>query len=148
MSVIETIMGEQPQCRNENKCRVCGISVGVHSLVSNNRWLEQNLFSKIKNIEIRNQYRRIITECKYSIRNKSVHSSLLPVAEHVHFEDGSYYYGTEETLGKYLEDSNALKSLVKHIEELTRFYALNYLLGLEIYPELRGATVGYITLKA
>jgi len=147
MGVIETFMGEQPQCRNSNQCRICKTTLGAHNLISNSKWLEENMFKKIRNADIRNQYRRIITECKYSIRNGSVHGSLLPVAQHPHLEDGNYYYDIEKTLSKYWKDANALESLVKHMEELTRFYALNQIFNTEIYPELRGTHVGYITLR-
>lgn len=146
MSVIETLMGEQPQCRNKNTCRICKNGLESHNLISSGEWFNERLFSKIKNDDNRSQYKRIITECKYSIRNRSVHSSLLPVAESPKLADGSYYYDTNKMLEDYLNDANALKSLVKHMEELTRYYALNQIFDMTIYPELRGIQFGYLTL--
>lgn len=147
VSSLEALLPKPTFCEGE-ECSICG---NKNRHVVNNVGEEWNelLFDRIKQKEIKKQYREILDTARYKIRNDTVHNGLTPPSlfSRASLEDGINLYTTEKIMKSYLEDSNSLEGFIDQLTELCRYLLLNQIVGKDIFPKLKPLEIYSKTIR-
>lgn len=147
ISAMEALLPKPEFCKG--KCETC--SKGVNHPINNadKDWKEL-LFSRIKDKEIRKQYRLIFDVARSEIRNNTVHNGLMPalIIGRGSLNDGVTEYTTKKAIEEYKSDNYSLESLVDQLRQICRYVLLNQLINKNIFPPLKGIEVHSKTIHA
>lgn len=141
MSAMEALLPKPEFCKGE--CSTCKTNINHVTAMVDKDWNEL-LFKRIKDKEVRKQYRLILDVARTKIRNDTVHNGLAPSfigAMPVAMPDGITEYTTEKAIEEYGNDSYSLESLIDQLEQICRYLLLNQIIREDVFPPLKGIEV-------
>jgi hypothetical protein len=144
MSAIESLLPQPIFCKG--KCNKCDKEI-YHITSSGDKELAKLLFSRIKDKNIRDQYKSVFYDVKRKIRNDTIHNGLFPSAGVVPMADGTKKYSTNDALSTYQSDRYSLELLVEQLQQICRFMFLNSIIKRDIFPQLKDFDVHSVTIR-
>jgi hypothetical protein len=147
VSTLEALLPPPIFCKG--KCETCKKGIN-HVLNDLGKDWNELLFDKIADKKIRSQYRRILDEVRWKIRNDTVHNGLAPGNSMWHSDplpDGKTEFTTEKSLSGYTSDGHSLESLIEQLRQIGRYTLLDKILGSNVFPPLKGLEVNSFSVK-
>ncbi|MDB5165823.1 MAG: hypothetical protein JWM00_713 [Candidatus Saccharibacteria bacterium] len=141
VSTLEALLPPPVFCKG--KCETCGKGLS-HVLNDPGKDWNELLFNKITDKKIRKQYRDVLDEARYKIRNDTVHNGLAPgntFWKSPSLPDGVTEYTTTKSLEKYKTDRYSLESFIDQLKQVCRYLLLNQFIVCDIFPSLKGIEV-------
>jgi hypothetical protein len=141
VSALEALLPPPVFCKG--KCETCGKGVS-HVLNDPGKDWNELLFNKITDKSIRKQYRDVLDEARYKIRNDTVHNGLAPgntFWKSPPLPDGITEYTTTKSLEEYKTDRYSLESLIEQLRQICRYTLLNKALACNVFPKLKGMDI-------
>lgn len=148
ISSLEALLPKPTYCMG--KCEICG--KGLKHLINDvsKEW-DDIVFKHITNKKIRNQYRQVLDEARWRIRNDTVHNGGEPgktMWKSDPLPNGVTEFTTEKSLAGYKSDRNSLDSFVEQLRQACRYILLNQIIGQDIFPLLKGIEVHSFTITS
>ena len=135
-SIIESILGEAPNCSENVTCSIHG-NLYPHKKMSSQDWTKQRLLEIITDPKIADEYFAVIWEVRQKIRHQTVHQGVIPESRYVLQDEREIVWDWAKTTENWGKDSTALSNLENHIKEITKSLILNRLFNLKLFPVLR-----------
>ena len=148
VSTLEALLPPPVFCKGQ--CETCGKGLS-HVLNDPGKDWNELLFNKISNKKIRKQYRDVLDEARYKIRNDTVHNGLAPgntFWKSPSLPDGITEYTTEKSLVEYKTDRYSLESLIEQLRQICRYTLLNKVVACDVFPTLKGIEVHSTTIRS
>lgn len=149
VSAMEALLPPPTFC--DGTCSTC--EEGVHHPTSQTGtdW-NKILFKKIKNKATSKQYREILEEARFRIRNDAVHNGLWPgagemIAALMPSTDGIKHYVETEALEGYKHDKMSLEVFVHLLRQICRYLILDQIIQQGSFPLLKGFDVHTVTIR-
>ncbi|MGZ3948566.1 MAG: hypothetical protein ACXVKK_10640 [Flavisolibacter sp.] len=135
-AVLEEILGHAANCPGSNlTCETCNKRF-THRQGSEKSWRDQVLSGLINDVNVKQQYTRVINAAYDEIRNKTAHPGQLPVPSIVFPTTEREIYDVERAINDFGSDDIALQALHSHVSLVTRYLLLNKLFQLNVFPEI------------
>ena len=141
ISTLEALLPAPVFCKG--KCEACGKRIN-HVLNEAGKDWNELLFNKITDKEVRKQYRDVLDEARWKIRNDTVHNGLAPgntFWKSTSLPDGVTEYTTSKSLEGYKTDMYSLESLIEQLKQICRYTLLDKAIKYSIFPKLKGLEV-------
>lgn len=148
VSTLEALLPPPVFCKG--KCETCGKGLS-HVLNDPGKDWNELLFNKITDKKVRKQYRDVLDEARYKIRNDTVHNGLAPgntFWKSPSLPDGVTEYTTTKSLEEYKTDSHSLESLIEQLRQICRYTLLNKVIACDVFPVLKGIEVHSVTIRS
>lgn len=148
-SIIESIIGKPPECKEELVC-------SIHGKINHNNsnqldWIKQRLSEIISDADRVDEYLKVIWDIRQKIRHKTVHEGLMPQSVYEPERDGEngdeVVYDWTKTSSEWNKNSIALFSLKNQISHIARYLLLNKIFGLKIFPQIKPIRTKRIVFK-
>jgi len=148
VSTLEALLPPPVFCKG--KCETCSRGI-THVLNDPGKDWNELLFNRIKDKKIKKQYRDVLDEARWKIRNDTVHNGLAPgntFWKSPSLPDGVTDYTTSKSLEGYKTDSYSLESLVEQLRQICRYTLLNKVVVGDVFPALKGLEVHSVTVTS
>lgn len=148
VSTLEALLPPPIFCKG--KCEECKKDV-KHVLNDPGKDWNELLFNKIADKKIRRQYRDILDETRWKIRNDTVHNGLAPEKSTwraAPLPNGKTEFTAAKSLSEYKSDRYSLESLIDHLRQICRYTLLNEIFKSNVFPPLKGIEVNSITITS
>lgn len=146
VSVLEALLPPPVFC--SGKCEVCGKGL-KHVLNDPGKDWDDLIFNKINDKGIKKQYRDVLDEARWKIRNDTVHNGLAPSKDFwraAALPNGITEYTTSKSIESYKKDKYSLESLIEQLRQICRYVLLNKAASHDVFPALKGIEVHSATL--
>ena len=146
VSTLEALLPPPVFCKG--KCETCGKGVS-HVLNDPGKDWNKILFNKITDKGTRKQYRDVLDEARYKIRNDTVHNGLAPgntFWKAGHLPNGITEYTTAKSIEEYKTDRYSLESLIEQLRQICRYTLINKAIACDVFPKLKGLDIHSQTL--
>lgn len=134
-SVIESLIGQQPQCSSRPTCSDCKKEISHNSMPALD-WIKKRVGELTDNADSCEQYIEYIWGVRQKIRHKTAHASAHPTAKHVLQSKRHVVYDLKKSIGDYDRNSTALLALVNGIHDIARCLLLSHIFGLKVFPSI------------
>jgi hypothetical protein len=148
VSTLEALLPPPVFCNG--KCEACSKGI-THVLNDPGKDWNEPLFNKIADKKIRKQYRDVLDEARWKIRNDTVHNGLAPgnaFWKLPSLPDGVTEYTTPKSLEGYKTDRYSLESLIEQLRQICRYTLLNKVTACDVFPALKGLEIHSVTITS
>lgn len=148
VSTLEALLPSPVFC--EGKCETCGKGM-THVLNDSGKEWNELLFKKIMDKKVRKQYRDILNEARWKIRNNTVHNGLAPgntFWKSSSLPDGVTEYTTSKSLEEYKIDRYSLESLIEQLRQICRHTLLSKAIAYDVFPALKGLKIHSVKITS